>query len=126
MLLLLSLKMLNLYLCSQPNCRVTCQYIVSHVSLCQRVSDSSIFREQMISKALLVFISTDYIQVGSGVFNLFLKNKGKKERRKKGRGREKKERKYNLLKCELTSGFGLLTFLPYLYIPFQHFTAAIP
>lgn len=39
--------------------------------------------------------------------------------------KEKKERKDNILRSELTSGFGFLTFTPYLYIPFQPSPAAI-
>lgn len=72
------------------------------------MSDGSVFREQMIPG----FISTGYTQAGNGIFNLLFKRK------------KKKERKDNILRSELTSGFGFLTFMPYLYIPFQPSPAA--
>lgn len=106
--------MQNLYLCSQPNYGVTCQCIANYILFHQHVSGASIFtvfREQMISRALLPFISTNYMQVGSGIFNVLLK--------------KEKERKCNILKSELTSGFEFLTFIPYLYIPLQCFPDVI-
>lgn len=62
------------------------------------------------NKWFLVFISTGYIHDGNGIFNLLFKRK--------------KERKDNILRSELTSGFGFLTFMPYLYTPFQPSPAA--
>lgn len=38
--------------------------------------------------------------------------------------KRKKKTKHNILRSELTSGFGFLTSMPYLYIPFQPSPAA--